>query len=73
MSNESSFPKLTSRDFGNNVAYIAFREIGAGDSAYSREVLDPQSETLMVLDFTSAGELLGIEFLDARVQLPKIF
>ncbi|GAA0932591.1 DUF2283 domain-containing protein [Nonomuraea longicatena] len=48
-----------------NAAYIAMkREIVPGDAARQEVVGD------VVLDFTDAGELLGVELLDADTRLP---
>lgn len=53
-----------------NAAYIAFRDIGAGEAARQVTVRDGE-EIIAVIDLSAAGELLGIEVLDAAVRLPE--
>jgi len=55
-----------------NAAYIAFKEVAAGEAARQLEVQD-RGQIVAVLDLSASGELLGVELLNARVQLPSSF
>lgn len=54
-----------------NTAYISMREAGEGECAKQIPVEDENGDVIAVLDFSSGGELLGIEILNAKEQLPK--
>jgi uncharacterized protein YuzE len=60
-------------DGSANAAYIYFSDIPPGGSKESLAVKDRNGEVVGVLDFSADGELLGIELLNANVQMPKDF
>ena len=63
--------RLDSWDREENVAYIAFREIGPGEAVTQLKVPDKDGTTAAVLDFSADGELLGIELFDPEQQMPR--
>lgn len=67
-----NYPKAT-WDRQANAASIEFKDVGVGEAETQMPVEDANGEIAAVLDFSSAGELLGIELLDAETQLPRIF
>ena len=68
-----SYPRVSSIDNLNNVAKIEFTAVGPGEVARSLGVENENGDIVAVLDFSDAGELLGIELLDVRSQLPRVF
>lgn len=58
------------RDLTANTAYIAFKPIGEGEAVETVAVEDKVGNVIIVIDFSSQGQVLGIEFLDAESHLP---
>ncbi|MFE0153535.1 DUF2283 domain-containing protein [Nonomuraea sp. NPDC059007] len=55
-----------------NAAYIAFRELEAGESSYKLPIEDDRGDTTMLVRLAESGELLGIELLEADTQMPRL-
>ena len=53
-----------------NAAYLYLREIAPGEIEFSQEVEIEEVEGTINVDFDAEGRLIGIEFLNARAQLP---
>lgn len=66
------YPRVT-WDKEANAGYIYFKQIGDGEAAGQLFVEDKDGDVVGSLDFSSDGELLGIELLDAETQMPRIF
>lgn len=64
------YPRVT-RDAASNTAYVAFKHIGDGEATETVQVEDKSGNVILLIDFSSQGQVLGIEFLDARKQLPE--
>jgi hypothetical protein len=54
-----------------NAASIRFREIVAGEISANRPVQNDDGDVVAVLRFSSSGELLEVELLDAENQIPQ--
>ena len=57
------------RDGASNTAYVAFKSVGAGEVARTVPVGDENGTITLVVDVSTSGQVLGIEFLDAESQL----
>ncbi|WP_167472381.1 DUF2283 domain-containing protein [Nocardia arthritidis] len=68
---QADFIDYLTWDVRNDVAYLALRQNRPGDrhSARTMQVTDDTGAVVAVLDFGPDGELIGIEFLAAQVQL----
>lgn len=60
--------RLTS-DASVNTAYLSLTKGDLVRVDYSVAVKDLQNVTVLVVDFSAAGQVLGIEFLNASQQL----
>ncbi|GAA3037651.1 DUF2283 domain-containing protein [Streptosporangium longisporum] len=55
-----------------NAAYIEFREIEPGEETFKLPVDGGEGDVPALLRFSSSGELLGVELLDAARQIPRV-
>ena len=65
-----SYPEVT-RDKRANAAYMTFKSIGDGEAVETVPVEDKNGNAMLLIDFSSHGQVLGVEFLDAERQLPE--
>jgi hypothetical protein len=56
-----------------NSAFIEFREIEASEETFKLPVDGGDGDVPALLRFSSSGELLGVELLNAERQIPRMF
>lgn len=64
------YPRMT-RNYAANTAYVAFKEIGDGEAVDSVPVEDKRGNIFLVIDLSVGGQVLGLEFLNAKAHLPE--
>jgi uncharacterized protein YuzE len=56
-----------------NAAYLAFTAIANGGSSERIPVKATNGDVIAVLDLSSSGQIVGVEFLNANNRLPTSF
>ncbi|MFK8906947.1 DUF2283 domain-containing protein [Streptomyces sp. YS-3] len=69
---QDSYPRLEV-DEEVDTAYLYFKNICEGEAVKQFSVTNKNGDTVLVVDLSQRGEILGIEFLNARTRFPGYF